>query len=522
MRNTGPVTRREHLIEDGATLVSTTDLKSRITYCNPGFIAASGYSREELIGQPHNLIRHPDMPAEAFRDMWATLESGQPWTAVVKNRRKNGDHYWVRANVTPVKEDGRITGYMSVRTRPARAEVDAAEALYAGMRAEAQAGRIVTVLHRGELRRNTLAGWLAARLRPGFGARIGLAAAAGPLAVAAAAVLSGAPLWTELAVGALAAVLTGLGLRAMAVAPFAQASDTANRLAAGDLTQSAGAVARLDEVGELMRGLAQMNVNLQAIVGDVRREVDGIHTASREIAGGNLDLSSRTESQASNLQQTAAALEQITATIRQNADASRSAAALAQQASEVARRGGSAADDATRRMAEIRQSSGRIAEIIGVIDGISFQTNILALNAAVEAARAGEAGRGFAVVAAEVRHLAQRTSAAAREIKALIEDSANKVESGTRLVADTGATVQQTLEAVRRVTQLVSDISMASEQQSSGVVQVNAAVANLDTLTQQNAAMVEELAATSSSLSGQAEVVTEAVRIFRTKVVAAA
>ncbi|WP_341890583.1 methyl-accepting chemotaxis protein [Variovorax sp. YR752] len=522
MRATGPVTQREYLIEDGATLVSTTDLKSRITYCNPGFVVASGYSREELIGQPHNLIRHPDMPAEAFRDMWATLESGQPWTALVKNRRKTGDHYWVRANVTPVKEEGRITGYMSVRTKPSRAEVDAAEALYATMRAEAQAGRIVTTLHRGELRKRTAAGWLASHLRPGFGARIALAAATGPLAVAVAAVLTGAALWTELAVGTAAAIVAGLWLRSMATAPFAHASDAANRLAAGDLTQKNDSAQRLDEVGQLMRGLEQLNVNLQAIVGDVRREVDGINTASREIAGGNHDLSSRTESQASNLQQTAASLEEITATIRQNAAASRSAAELAQQATDVARRGGASAEDATRRMEEIRQSSGRIGEIIGVIDGISFQTNILALNAAVEAARAGEAGRGFAVVATEVRQLAQRTSAAAREIKALIEDSANKVESGTKLVADTGATVLQTLDAVQRVTQLVNDISMASEQQSTGVVQVNAAVANLDTLTQQNAAMVEELAATSSSLSGQAEVVSEAVRIFRTRSAVAA
>ncbi len=516
MRNTGPVTQREYVIEDGTTLVSTTDLKSRISYCNPAFVAASGFDRDELIGQPHNLIRHPDMPAEAFRDMWATLESGLPWTALVKNRRKNGDHYWVRANVTPVKENGRISGYMSVRTKPSRAEVDAAQALYAQMRAEAESGRIVTTLRSGEVHRRTLAGWLSEHLRPGFGGRIGLAAAAAPMVVALAAVWTGAPLWSGLAIGAVGAVVAGLVLRAMAIAPFAQACDTANRLAAGDLTQRDEAAAQFDEVGQLMRGLSQLNVNLQAIVGDVRREVDGIHTASREIASGNLDLSSRTESQASNLQQTAAALEQITATIRQNADASRTAAELAQQASDVARRGGSSAEDATRRMGEIRQSSGRIAEIIGVIDGISFQTNILALNAAVEAARAGEAGRGFAVVAAEVRQLAQRTSAAAREIKALIEDSANKVESGTQLVADTGATVLRTLEAVQRVTQLVNDISMASEQQSTGVVQVNAAVANLDTLTQQNAAMVEELAATSSSLSGQAEVVSEAVRIFRT------
>ncbi len=514
MRSTGTVTLREFVIDDGSTLVSTTDLKSRITYCNPGFVAVSGYERDELLGQPHNLIRHPDMPAEAFRDMWDTLEAGQPWTALVKNRRKNGDHYWVRANVTPVVENGRVTGYMSVRTKPARAEVDAAEALYARMREEASAQRLVTTLQSGEVVMRNASGWMNRNLRPGFGARIGLAAGAAPLLVGAVAVMAGAAALPVSAAVAVASIATGLMVRALCVAPLREATATANRMAAGDLSPSAEA-GRLDEVGRLMRGLAQLNVNLQAIVGDVRREVEGIHTASHEIASGNHDLSSRTESQASNLQQTAAALEEITATIRQNADAARTAADLAQQATDVARRTGTSAGDAMRRMDEIKQSSGRIVEIIGVIDGISFQTNILALNAAVEAARAGEAGRGFAVVAAEVRQLAQRTSGAAREIKGLIEDSAHKVAAGTKLVGDTGATVQQTLDAVQRVTQLVSDISMASEQQSTGVIQVNAAVANLDTLTQQNAAMVEELSAAASSLSGQAEVVAEAVRIFR-------
>jgi aerotaxis receptor len=514
VRRTGTVTQREFIIDDGSTLVSTTDLKSRISYCNPGFVAVSGYAREELIGQPHNLIRHPDMPAEAFRDMWDTLEAGEPWTALVKNRRKNGDHYWVRANVTPVIEGGHITGYMSVRTKPARSEVEAAEALYARMRGEAAAQRLVTTLHRGELVMRSAGGWMQRHLHPGLGARVGLAAGAAPLAVSAGAVLAGASALPVLAGGAVVALATGLGLRALCTRPMKNATAIANRMAAGDLSPCAG-TAQFDEVGRLMRGLAQLNVNLQAIVGDVRREVEGIHTASREIASGNHNLSSRTESQAGSLQETAAALEQITATIRQNAGAARSAADVAQQATDVARRTGSSAGDAMRRMDEIKQASGRIGEIIGVIDGISFQTNILALNAAVEAARAGEAGRGFAVVAAEVRHLAQRTSGAAREIKALIEDSAHKVEAGTKLVADTGATVQQTLDAVQRVTQLVSDISLASEQQSTGVVQVNAAVANLDTLTQQNAAMVEELAAAANSLSGQAEVVSEAVRIFR-------
>ncbi|MBS0440883.1 MAG: PAS domain-containing protein, partial [Proteobacteria bacterium] len=181
MRKTGPITQREFLLDDGATLVSSTNLKSRITYCNPAFVAVSGYAREELIGQPHNLIRHPDMPAEAFRDMWATLEAGEPWTGVVKNRRKSGDHYWVRANVTPVIENGRITSYLSVRTAPSRDEVAAAEALYAHMRGEASAGRMVTTLRRGEVVLRTPAARLLRWLRPGHGAKVAMAAGLPPL-----------------------------------------------------------------------------------------------------------------------------------------------------------------------------------------------------------------------------------------------------------------------------------------------------------------------------------------------------
>ncbi|MCW5667026.1 MAG: PAS domain-containing protein [Piscinibacter sp.] len=514
MRKTGPVTQREFVIDDGATLVSTTDLKSRITYCNPAFIAVSGYEREELIGQPHNLIRHPDMPSEAFRDLWATLESGRPWSALVKNRRKNGDHYWVRANVTPVLEDGAVVGYMSVRTKPARAEVEAAERLYAAMSSEAADGRLITHLEQGEVVRRGAARLVARLQRPSLGVRLAAAGAVPAVLAGALGQFVPGPLaWLGIAA---AVALSAWLVRALAVRPLVLAADTVNRMAAGDLTQVLESD-RLDEFGRLARGITQLNVNLQAIVGDVRREVENIDNASREIATGNHDLSSRTESQASNLQQTAASLEQITATIRQNADSARAASTLADQAAQVAQRGGAAANDAVQRMDGIREASQRIGEIIGTIDGISFQTNILALNAAVEAARAGEAGRGFAVVAGEVRALAQRTSGAAREIKALIEDAIGKVEAGSRLVGDTGATVQQTLQAVQRVQQLVAEISSASEQQSTGVVQVNAAVANLDALTQQNAAMVEELAAAASSLSQQSEVVSEAVRIFRTR-----
>ena len=514
MRHNGPVSQTEYQLSAGTTLVSTTDLQSHITYCNPAFVEVSGYGRDELIGQPHNLVRHPDMPAEAFRDMWATLKSGQPWTALVKNRRKNGDHYWVRANVTPVLEGGRVTGYMSVRTAPGRQEVAAAEALYARMREEAGAGRLVHTLRQGELEQ---AGALAAvrrALLPGLGARLGITAMAGTaLAAAAASALASVGLWATLPVGLLIGAATAMWIRQQALHPLQEAIAVVRRMSAGDLSQNLRS-SQQDEVGQLARGLTQLNVNLQAIVGDVRREVEGITLASREIANGNHDLGNRTESQASNLQQTAASMEQITGTIRQTADTAGAAAAMAGEAADLAERGGVAARNVAERMGEIRTSSHRIGEIIGVIDGISFQTNILALNAAVEAARAGEAGRGFAVVAAEVRALAQRTSSAAREIKVLIEDASTKIETGTQLADATGITTRQTQEAVQRVHALITEISAATHEQSKGVALVNTGVTELDSLTQQNAAMVEELAAAASSLHSQAETVTQAVRIF--------
>ncbi|MBP6902635.1 MAG: PAS domain-containing protein [Burkholderiaceae bacterium] len=512
MRNNGPVTQHEYPLAAGCTLVSCTDLKSRISYCNPAFIEVSGFTREELIGQPHNMIRHPDMPQEAFRDMWDSLQAGEPWTALVKNRRKNGDHYWVRANVTPVLEGGSVTGYMSVRTVPGRDEIESTERLYARMRsAEGAALR----LHRGTL---TVAGWrgrLQSLGRPSLGTKLALVALAGTVGAAGAAealvsVGTTASMIVATAIGAAVAWL----LRGMALAPLRDAITVARRMSAGDLSQVMSS-RRQDEVGQLARALTQLNVNLQGIVGDVRREVEGITLASGEIAKGNHDLGTRTESQASNLQQTAASLEQITGTIRQTAETAHAAATLAGEATHAATQSGEAALDMAGRMGEIRHSSQRIGEIIGTIDGISFQTNILALNAAVEAARAGEAGRGFAVVAAEVRALAQRTSTAAREIKLLIEEAGAKVEAGTRLADSTGESTRRTQQAVERVRSLITEISNASSEQSKGVGQVNGAMSELDHLTQQNAAMVEELSAAASSLNSQADVVAQAVRIFR-------
>lgn len=518
MRQNLPVTNTEFQFPDGVTLVSTTDLKSHITYCNPAFIAVSGYSREELIGQPHNLVRHPDMPPEAFRDMWATLQSGSPWSAMVKNRRKTGEHYWVMANATPVLENGQPVGYMSVRTKPTREQVAQAEALYARMRSESASGNVTLALSRGRLVRTGWRGLLQRWTEPTLGRKMGaitLALAFGVLFMERA--IAGASegwQWVGYGVALALALATATWMRRMMVAPLGEAITFANRMAAGDLGARLSSQHR-GEFGELARALNQLNVNLQAVVSDVRHEVEGVQVASSEIAAGNHDLSARTESQASSLEETAASMEELSSTVEHSANAAREAASLSERASQVAREGNEAMHKVVQTMDEIHKSSSRIGEIIQVIDGISFQTNILALNAAVEAARAGEQGRGFAVVAGEVRNLAQRTLTAAKEIKVLIDDSAAKVSQGSELVHGTGRTMGQVVTAVEQVNSLISDITSAAREQSMGLSQINQAVGQLDSVTQQNSAMVEQLAAAASSLQTQAVVMQESVRIFK-------
>jgi methyl-accepting chemotaxis protein len=299
------------------------------------------------------------------------------------------------------------------------------------------------------------------------------------------------------------------------VDPLRRAVGSAGRIAAGDLTERIDAAGR-DETADLLRAMSGMQDSLRKVVGEVRTGVDAFTTASAQIAAGNQDLSSRTEEQASSLQETASSMEQLTGTVTQTADNARQANQLAASASQAAGRGGEVVGQVVETMQQISASSQRIADIIGTIDGIAFQTNILALNAAVEAARAGEQGRGFAVVAGEVRSLAQRSAEAAKEIKRLITDSVEKVGAGSRLVDDAGQSMRDIVNQVRRVTDLVGEITSASEEQSSGIGQVNQAVAQMDQVTQQNAALVEESAAAAQSLSHQAQKLAEVVSVFRT------
>ncbi|WP_426075663.1 methyl-accepting chemotaxis protein [Janthinobacterium sp. PSPC3-1] len=524
MRLNMPVTQKETILNDGMTIVSTTDLQGNINYANQYFIEVSGFSESELLGAPQNILRHPDMPAEAFADLWRTIQSGMPWTGMVKNRCKNGDYYWVLANITPVIENGRPVGYMSVRTKPTREQVEEAAALYKGFKDGNQAK---LAFRNGRIVGQGLGAKLKALSQPSLSQ--GMAVNAIFFCVSMA-VLAGA-VWNIdsdthaatrgwlIALAAMASVIMLVFwayLHNSVVQPLSEAVMVARKMAGGDLTGVIDKV-RDDDMGQLMAALRQTNINLHSIIGDVRANFEDIRVTTAEIATGNMDLSSRTESQASSLEQTAASMEELTSTVQSSADHVATANDLAVQASAVAAKGGAIVTEVVSTMDEISGSSRKILDIIGLIDGIAFQTNILALNAAVEAARAGEHGRGFAVVAGEVRSLAQRSATAAKEVKHLIDHSIATVNAGTVLTSNAGATMQEVIASVARVTEVMDEISSTTREQNQGIGQVNQAVIHMDGITQQNAALVEQAAAAATNLAQRTDSVAKSMFVFKLK-----
>jgi len=669
MRINMPITNREVLLEEDTCIVSRTDIKGRITFINDDFARISGFSEGELIGSPHNIVRHPDMPPEAYADMWNTLKEEKPWIGLVKNRCKNGDYYWVEAHASPIRDGDQVTGYMSVRTKPDRERVAAAEQLYRrfiegkqgnlaikegsavrtgifanltkiqylnikwrligifsffcacliaggalglygmsqsnqglksvyedrsvpmGSLAEIQRlllqnRRLVEVSMYAtpeEIRSNTVEvernigeisrlwdGYMSSGLQAedkniaekfaedrahyvGDGLKTALVALrSNDFAVSKENMLKNiANLYNaaERDIDLLIKrqiqvskseyetansnyeIIRGLALYSIALTillsavigyffvgsimrPINQATKLANAVASGDLATRIGHTSR-SEIGRLLLTLKIMNLNLVALVGDVRHSTKIITTASQEIAHGNTEISARTEEQASSLEETAATMEEITSTVKQNVANAQQASKMAASASEIAFKGGKVVGGVVETMASISDSSKKIVDIIGVIEGIAFQTNILALNAAVEAARAGEHGRGFAVVAGEVRNLAQRSASAAKEITALIDDSVDRVDAGAKQVDQAGATMTEIVQSVKHVTDIISEISAAFAEQSLGIEQVNNAISNMEGVTQQNAALVQESAASSDSMKDQAQVLDRAVSIFR-------
>ncbi|MBA5636763.1 PAS domain S-box protein [Duganella sp. LX20W] len=523
MRTNLPVTDREQEVLDDHAIVSKTDLDGNITYVNPYFCEVSGFSAEELIGSPQNIVRHPDMPPEAFADLWCSIKAGYPWTGLVKNRCKNGNFYWVKANITPIRDAGRTIGYMSVRVRADRDQVAKAEQAYRAIRQQPKDKPGITIRH-GEVVQPGLASLLGRMRHLSLAMRIWACTSlvntllAG---VCVASLLGSDGRNTAVSYGIFGATFIGLivnvflwyTLRVGMLQPLNRALHGARSIAAGDLSAHFETDST-DEVGQLLRALEQMNSNLIATIRDVRMNVETMAVATRQIAAGNADLSGRTEAQAASLEETASSIEEFAATVKQNADNSVEANKLAVNASNVAQEGGVIVADVIATMDDINNSSKKIVDIISLIEGIAFQTNILALNAAVEAARAGEQGRGFAVVAGEVRNLAQRSATAAKDIKNLIDMSVGKVSAGMEQVHRAGATMEQVVKSVQQVTTIMQDISTASREQSIGVDQVNSAIAHLDQVTQQNAALVEEAAAAAASLAQEATGLTQAVSLF--------
>lgn len=497
--------QHESVLDDHTTLMSTTDLNSCITHVNDAFVKISGYGREEMHGLPHNLVRHPDMPKAAFADMWHTLKQGEPWTGIVKNRPKNGGHYWVRANAIPQVRNGKTIGYMSIRTKASPQEVAAVEPLYQALRENRSNKR----LHKGRVISKRWWGKLSAmplrwRVRS---VMLGLY-----LLLAGSLFALNAPITAVLA-SAILLLLTTLVFEWQIVRPIENVTRQALRVATGE-RNSVEHLDRSDELGLILRSVGQLGLMCRWLINDVSSQVNSVSDGSDVLARGNDSLNLRTQETVENVQQTVTTMNQMAASVQNNSHTAAQADKLSLAASGAATQGGQAMHRVVQTMEDIADSTQRIGSITTLINDIAFQTNILALNAAVEAARAGEQGRGFAVVAGEVRHLASRSATAANEIRQLIEASASKVQSGSEQVHAAGRTMDDIVSQVQNVTQLIAQISQSTSEQAMGLSDLTRAVAKLDEITQQNAGLVAESASVSAMVKRRASRLQDAVTVL--------
>lgn len=654
-------------IADDEVLISRSDRQGRITYANQTFVEVSGYSLDEIMGEPHSLFRHPSMPKAVFKNLWETIEAGKTWQGLIKNRRQSGEAYWLHTTIAPLLDGGRVVGYTSIRRKASAEAIARAEHAYNAM----QQGKVRGFkLHYGAIRRTGVRGWVkrfsfssmqaklmgmvlasifllvlagaagvygltssAERLRTlnqtglegitdlqqidqrvsqaiqtlepavrnprradldvletqltnmsadieaswqGYtalreaagGVQDGLAAhlatfiAASDVAFAAirdgngfaafeafndtvqptsASISATVNLLVDqeraaahtlmenaeqqqqvLLYGQLGVLLLGIvlmiGLSMAVLKSLIKSLNEARRvtfqIAAGNLADRV-TLKRDDELGELLNSLETMRASLSGLITEVGNKVDVVTPASEHIKQQNEELASRTEQQASSLQQTASSMDQMTATVQQNTENARQANQLAMQNATTSRETGERMQALVERMERIAASANKMTDIISVIDGIAFQTNILALNASVEAARAGEQGRGFAVVANEVRNLAGRSADAAGEIRRLIDTSSQEISGGAQAVKEAEAAIEQVVIQVLKVSDIMEEISTASEEQSSGIAQINTAVSEMDHVTQQNASKVQSISSAAQDLTREALGLANVIAAFR-------
>jgi aerotaxis receptor len=498
MRNNQPITQKEKEFSADTRLVSMTDLQGDITFVNIDFLRISGFSEAELIGNHHNIVRHPDMPSAAFADLWHTVKSGKTWRGLVKNRCKNGDHYWVDAYVMPIVQDGETIGYQSVRSKPSRGQIAEAETLYARMRKNPS----LTLPKPKGWQHLSLAfrGWL----------------------LGSTAVLSSSILLLDELIGlnhpdsALSAtlftllhllnMLATLGLLALlyfgVIQPLQQCSYYLVNIANGDLTQQLPDLPQ-HETGKIMLATRMIQSRLLAIFGRFGEATVALSNSADKLAATSLNMSRGASEQAASVEETSASMEQMAASIAQNTESSRLTSTISSKATKDAQHGGEAVKQTVLAM---KQIAGKI----GIIDDIAYQTNLLALNAAIEAARAGEHGKGFAVVSAEVRKLAERSQVAAQEIGEVARNSVTLAELAGKLFSQLEPDIQRTSD-------LVQEITCASQEQTLGVNQINQAMTQLSQITQQSASSSEILADTANEVNSRASQLSELITCFKVK-----
>jgi len=492
------VSGREYVLQDNEIIVSKTDPYGNITYVNQDFLRICGYSQQELIGAPQNIIRHPDMPREAFYDLWHTIKQGKAWSGMVKNRCKNGDHYWVEAHVSPIVKDGELIGYTSIRVKPSRQQVQAADRAYSEIRG---GSRRITIREGAIVRRPRLARHPQhAPFELSLKAKLGIWCAGLFILFLACLLVAWGPdtlMWAGVALdratamtvlvvtGMLVILAGGVALFHALLVPLRHAQQAIDIMCSGDLSARIDAIGN-NEISRLMQSLRKLQINVKLLIGQIRESTIAVEDHMARLVDGNTQLAARTRAQTDRVAETSAYMAEITAATRQYAENAGAAKQLVDATSQATARGTRAVSQVHETMRAIQESAKQIEDISSLIDGIAFQTNILALNAAVEASHAGDHGRGFSVVAAEVRQLPLRSADAANEIKTLSQDTISRVNEGSDQTAEAASIIHDIHSFAQKAADFMEDIARAGQEQSAGIEHINQALTQIEHITQEN------------------------------------